>query len=509
VTPVISALTFSAAQKFGDKSAVTVVDGNTLTFMEIDRHAACLAGGLARIGIGRGDGVILHLPNGWEWVVAYHAIARLGAVVVPVNILQTTAELAFIAADSAARAAFVPADRVAAIADSAGVPSLKLIALGATAADAVSFGQLLDSSPCEPVSVSPEDLWTIAYTSGTSGRPKGAMLAHRAVFESAMMTATIHVRHRSDRVLTALPFAHVYGNIVLNAAFLAGCHIVAMQRFDAGAAIELIARERITLFEGVPTMYYQMLALPGTAAADFTNLTRCTVGGQTMPIEKIDEIVRRFGCPLLELWGMTELAGPAATHAMYWPPRHGSVGRMFPNMEARVADLNDSSKTAPNGTPGELTVRGPLVMRGYWNNPEATAEALSADGWLKTGDIAVTDEEGYLSIIDRRKDMIVTAGYKVYPAELERVVALHPAVSMTAVIPVKDLEKGEIAKAVVVLKPGGVCTTEELAAHCRQHLAAYKVPRLIVFADDLPKTSTGKILRRALRNDAADKRGVP
>jgi long-chain acyl-CoA synthetase len=236
----------------------------------------------------------------------------------------------------------------------------------------------------------------------------------------------------------------------MNSAFPAGLRLVTTPRFDAGEALRLIEEERVTLFEGVPTMYYQMLAHPNIATADLRSLTRCTVGGQTMPVAKIDAVVEPFGCPLLELWGMTEVAGPAITLSPYWPPRHGSIGLPFAGVEARVADLENPTSDARAGEAGELMVRGPLVMRGYWLNKGATDEAIDPDGWLASGDIARADPDGYLYVVDRRKDLIITAGYNIYPAEIEQVIAMHPGVAMVAVASVADEEKGELARAFVV-----------------------------------------------------------
>ncbi|PWR21681.1 AMP-binding protein [Zavarzinia compransoris] len=495
VEPVMSSLAFDAARRFGDAVALTLPGQGSLTFHEIDQRAGRFAGGLAALGIGPGDRVVLHLPNGWEWIAAYHALARLGAVVVPANILLSPQEVGYAAADSGAKALILPAERRDAVPVPAGAI---VIAPGGDA----EFEALLASGYRAPVAVRPDDLFTIGYTSGTTGRPKGAMLSHRCVFSSMAATATIHVRHRGDTVLSALPLPHVYGNIVMNAAFQSGMRLVLLPRFDAGEVLRLIEIERVTLFEGVPTMYYQMLAHPDIAAAALGSLTRCTVGGQTMPTAKIEAVVSRFGCPLLELWGMTEVAGPAVTHSPYWPPRLGSIGLPVPGVEARIADLADPARDAGPGQAGELVVRGPLVTQGYWNNPAATAETIDPAGWLATGDIARMDEDGYIFIVDRKKDLIITAGYNVYPAELEQVIAMHPAVAMVAVAGVPDADKGEIAQAFVVRHSGAALDEAELLLHCRHHLAAYKIPRRIAFVSDLPKTSTGKILRRSLRDDA-------
>jgi len=496
---VISSLVSDAANRFGDAAALTLPGRRIFSFVEIDDLVGRFAGGLVAHGIEVGDRVALHLPNGWEWIVAYHAIARIGAVVVPANILLSADEVAFVVADSGAAALIMLADRRTAIrVDGMVVP----ITVG-QADDARTFDELLGGAYRDPVARAPDDLFTIGYTSGTTGKPKGAMLSHGGLFASLAATATIHVRHAADTVLSSLPFPHVYGNIVMNAAFLTGTRLVTTPRFDAGEALRLIGEEQVTLFEGVPTMYYQMLADPGIGFAKLTSLTRCTVGGQTMPIAKIDAVVERFGCPLLELWGMTELAGPAVSHSPYWPPRPGSIGLPVPGLEVRIADLDDAARDAAPGEAGELMVRGRLVMQGYWKNPQATAEAIDEAGWLATGDIARRDSDGYLFVVDRKKDLIITAGYNIYPAELEQVIAMHPAVAMVAVAGVVDAEKGELAQAFVVRHRNAELNEAELFAHCERHLAAYKVPRLIAFVDDLPKTSTGKILRRTLREMSA------
>ena len=481
-----------AAQRFGDCEAVRFGD-RALTFAEIERLSARFAGGLAAQGIGGGDRVVLHLPNSWQWLVAYYAIARIGAVVVPANILLSAGEIAYIADDAEAKLAIVPADRAALL--PAGPPIVAVDVAGGSRFDALLAGPELPPAPC-----SPADLFSIGYTSGTTGRPKGAMLTHGNIAACVAMTATIHVRTDADRVYSALPFPHVYGNVVLHAGILTGAHLTAPARFDAGEALRAIGADGITLFEGVPTMYYQMLVHPDLDAADMSSLTRCTVGGQTMPRDKLDAVADRFACPLLELWGMTEVAGPAVTHSPYWSPRHGSIGLPFPGVEVRIADLADDDRAVPAGEAGELLIRGPLTTSGYWRDAAATASAFRQGGWFATGDIARADADGYLFIVDRRKDMILTGGYNVYPAEIERALSLHAAVAMAAVTGVADDEKGEIAVAHVVLRPGASADADDLLTHCRLHLAGYKLPRRIRFTDALPLTSTGKIMRRALRD---------
>jgi long-chain acyl-CoA synthetase len=285
----------------------------------------------------------------------------------------------------------------------------------------------------------------------------------------------------------------------MNGTFMSGATLVMMERFDPAVALAEIQRHRVTVLDGVPTMYAMMLADPSLPGADLSSLRMCAVGGQTMPVAKMAEWEQRSGAPLLELWGMTELGGAGTSNCSYMPNVHGSIGFALPGLEARVAALGDASVTVPDGEPGELMVRGPLVMLGYYGNEQATRAAIEPDGWMHTGDIASRDDEGHYFIVDRRKDLIITGGFNVYPAEIERVVAAHPAVAMVAVGSVPDDTLGELARAYVVLRPGAVATEEEIIEYCRPHLAAYKRPRSVRFVPDLPKTSTGKVMRRELK----------
>jgi long-chain acyl-CoA synthetase len=299
-------------------------------------------------------------------------------------------------------------------------------------------------------------------------------------------------------MLTALPAPHVYANAAIQATCLAGGTVVLQERYDAGAALELAEAHRATMIEGVPTMYAALLAHDDLGRRNLSSLTRCTVGGQTIPNATIAAWEERSGGPLIELWGMTEIAGLGSTHPVHLPPVRGSIGVSLPGVELRIADLDDAERALGPGQAGELMVRGPIVMPGYWGNPEATAEVLTDDGWLHTGDVATADDAGHYFVVDRQKDMIITAGYNVYPAEIERVIASHQAVSMVAVGRLPDELKGEVARAYIVLKPGGAASEADIIEHCRGQLAAYKVPRSVRFVDDLPKTSTGKIMRRKL-----------
>jgi long-chain acyl-CoA synthetase len=490
-----------AAERFGPKAAL-VAGGRTLTYQELDGLCCRVAGGLHDLGVRPGDRVSLYSPNRWEWVVAYHAALRAGAVVNPINVMLTPEEVAFVLNDCGAAAIFTGGDQAdVMLSVTRDVPTLgQVISFDRVTGGAVFFGDLLESGAAPQVPrPAPAQASTIGYTSGTTGHPKGAVQSHRAVFLNTAALFAVQTRTERDVMLNALPLPHVYGNIVMNGTFMAGATLVMMERFDAATALAEIARHQVTVFDGVPTMYAMMLADPSLPGADLSSLRICAVGGQTMPAAKMAEWERHSGAPLLELWGMTELGGAGTSNCSYMPNVHGSIGFALPGVEARVAALDDAKITVPDGEPGELMIRGPLVMLGYYGNEQATSQTIEPNGWMHTGDIATRDDEGHYFIVDRRKDLIITGGFNVYPAEIERVVASHPAVAMVAVGSVADETRGELARAYVVLRPGATATEAEIIHHCRPHLAVYKLPRSVRFVPDLPKTSTGKVMRRQLR----------
>jgi long-chain acyl-CoA synthetase len=488
----------NAARRFGDKTAL-VNEGRSFSFRELDGLSGALAASLVKLGIAPGDRVTLYAPNSWEWIVSYYGALKAGAVINPVNVMLTPAEVAYVTKDCGAKALIGSPDKIAP-ALAAGVAGLKTIVFGETSVPGtIAFDELVAKPAAfEPVAVDPQAVSTIGYTSGTTGHPKGAMQSHRAVLLNGAMTAQLHAKSSLDTVVTALPCPHVYGNVVFNGAMLYGLKLVLHPRFDAAEILTSIQTHQATMFEGVPTMYMYMLAHPDFDKFDLSSLTRCTVGGQTMPVAKMAEVEQRFGCPLIELWGMTELAGLGTTFPSNGPHKLGSIGIALPYVEARRAGGAAARKTKPRGAGGELMIRGPIVMQGYYGNEAATRETIEPDGWLHSGDLASMDDEGAIFIVDRKKDMINTGGFKIFPAEIERVVAAHPTVAMVAVGGRPDELKGEIAKAYVVLKPGLAGDAENILALCRNELAAYKVPREVQFVPDLPKTSTGKIMRREL-----------
>jgi long-chain acyl-CoA synthetase len=501
MTSTIGEILPIAARRFGPRTALIVGD-RSFTFDDLQALSSRAAHGLVAAGVQPGDRVALYGPNCWEWLVAYYGIAKTGAVVIPINVMLTTDEVRYVVEDSGARAVVASSDKGEPLLDLRGTGNLEEVVLwgDAVPAGATAFADWLAQGAREfsPVPRAGGDMAAICYTSGTTGHPKGAMQPHRAVIGAAVGTAVMSARGPGDRVINSLPLPHVYGSCVFNAAMMAGSTLIMVPRFDAEVVLRAIVEHRATLLDGVPTAYYYLLAHPDFDAYDLSSLTRCWVGGQTLPAAKSLEFTERTGCPVHEIWGMTELAGATSANPVIGPNKPGTIGIPYPGNAMRVVDIDDATREMPIGERGELMFRGPLVMLGYYGNEKGTAATIEPDGWLHTGDVATMDEDGYFTIVDRMKDMILTAGFNVYPAEIERVLCGHPAVALAAVGGIPDETKGELAKAYVVLKPGADPTREELVAHCREHLAAYKVPRAIQFTAQVPMTSSGKIMRRLL-----------
>ncbi|SEF14369.1 long-chain acyl-CoA synthetase [Burkholderia sp. WP9] len=492
------------ARQHPEKIAV-IFEEQRWSFADLHQRSSAFAGSLKGLGIARGDCVSLYSHNCPEWIIAYYAVVKLGAIVNPLNSMLTPDEAAYAMNDCNARAVIGSSDRIAAMAGVLHKTPLEWrIGFGTGLPDgALAFDDLLTASPSDSDrfpdrSISLDDPCSIGYTSGTTGHPKGALLTHRAIVMNTAMTAVMHVRTAADVVVSALPCTHVYGNIVMHTMIAYGGTLVLHRSFDVEKVLRSIEAHRATLLEGVPTMYMYLLDSPYLGNFNISTLTRATVGGQTMPEAKMRAVEEVFGCPLLELWGMTELGGLGATHTLYGPRKHGSIGVALPHLQIRIVNNDDGETQLPVGEVGELQLRGPVTMQGYVGNPEATAETLLSGGWLRSGDLGRMDDDGFVFIVDRSKDLIITGGFNIYPAELERVIAEHPGVAMVAVGRIADETKGELAKAYVVPRAGVALTIDELDRHCRERLAAYKVPRLYQMVDDLPKTSTGKILRRDL-----------
>ena len=488
-----------AAERFGDKDAL-VFEGRIFSFTELSDLVERAAAGLAAAGVRQGDIVTLYAGNSWEWIVSYYAIARAGAVINPINTMLTPEEVAFVVGDCGASAIIASVDKLAGA--TAVLDKVKLaVAIAAQAPEGmVTFDDLLtgDAPALPEIEVEAAALSTICYTSGTTGHPKGAMQSHRAVLTNGAMTAQMQMRGPGDTVISALPCPHVYANVVMQSMMLFGAKLVLHARFDPAAFLADIAAHKATVIDGVPTMYMFMLNSPELAKTDLSSLNRAYVGGQTMPVATMERVEAAFGIPLIELWGMTEIAGLGTTHPLYGRNRHGSIGVALPYCEVRIADTEDPERVLPNGEAGELQVRGPITMMGYYGNEEGTRATLLPSGWLRTGDVAVKEDDGCVFIVDRLKDMIITGGFNVYPAEIERVLAGHPEVTLCAVGKRADEIKGEVAVAFIVPTRDASRDKEAMLAFCREHLAAYKCPRDIRFVEDVPKTSTGKIMRREL-----------
>ena len=492
----------AAAARHGDRTAL-VVEARRMSFRELDDQSNQVASGLVALGVHPGDRVGLFGANSCEWVVSYYGIAKTGAVLNPLSSMLTTDELGYMVRDSGARVVIGAADKAAQLRElkMAGVLDHVVLWGIADAGEDTALGDWLSTGDTQfgVRARTPSDLAVIAYTSGTTGRPKGAMQSQRAVVAAGVGTALMAARTAEDRVVSALPLFHVYGSCVMNAAMLAGSMLITLPRFSEAAMLTAIVTHRATLMDGVPTAYYYLLAHADFDRTDLSSLRLCWVGGQTLPAAKSLEFTRRAGCPVHEVWGMTELAGATSANPVYGINKPGTIGLPFPGNAFRVVDIEDPAREMPRGEPGELMFSGPLVMMGYHGNAVATAETVRPDGWLHTGDVAVMDDDGYATIVDRKKDMILTAGFNVYPAELERVLCMHPGVALAAVGSIPDEAKGELAKAYVIRRPGADVSSSALITHCREHLAAYKVPRAVQFVESVPMTASGKIMRRMLK----------
>ena len=487
-----------------------------LTYAELDAKASQVAGALAARGIGPGDRVALSCPNLPYFPVVYYGILKAGATVVPLNILLTEREIAYHLEDSAARAYFcfegtaeLPVGQAgrAAFDRTGSCEHFVLLTADPDAtspsADTETLAEFVHRQPAgfASAATSETDTAVILYTSGTTGQPKGAELTHSNVVHNALLVNRLFGLHPHDVHLLVLPLFHSFGQIVqMNAGFAARATIVLLPRFDAATVLELMQAEQVTFFAGVPTMYHALLNCEETGRFDIEKIAarmRIAVsGGAALPVEVMRRFEERFAVPILEGYGLSETSPVATFNRVDRPRRPGSIGLPVWGVEVRI--VRDDGSAADDGEPGEITIRGHNVMKGYFRQPEATAKAIDRDGWFRTGDIGTRDADGYLYVVDRKKDMIIRGGFNVYPRELEEVLLTHPAVSLAAVVGVPHSSHGEEVKAFVVRAPGAELTEAGLIAWCRQNMAAYKYPRLVEFRDSLPMTATGKILKREL-----------
>jgi len=467
-----------------------------LSYAEVDRQARGIAAALLQRGLAPGQTVALLIPNVPEFTIAYFAILYAGLTVVPLNVLLSAPEITYHLQDSNAQLLIAHpffAESVKAGAAAAGVPVVWSSGEGDDTLDAMAAQPpVVELHPTLPT-----DTAVILYTSGTTGKPKGAELTHSNLFMNCSFVIPRLVPVDTDAVMIAvLPLFHSFGQTaVQNAAISAGGTITMLPRFTPEAALQIMERDRVTVFAGVPTMYFALLHHQFEREYDLSALKHCMSGGAPMPVEVMKAFEKKYPVEILEGYGLSETS-PVASFNMHNRPRKpGSIGYPVWGTEMRVVD--DEDRPLPDGKPGEICIRGHHIMKGYLNRPDATKEALRG-GWFHSGDIGVRSPEGYFTIVDRKKDMILRGGFNVYPREVEEVLYSHPAIAEAAVIGVPDEEKGEEVKAIVVLAAGAKLSAEELIAFCKERLAAYKYPRLIEFRDSLPKGSTGKILKREL-----------
>jgi len=527
----VQALLDIPCNSFPDKPAINYY-GSEISFWELREKAVRLANAFSELGIKKGDRVGLHLPNIPQYLISYYATLYVGAVVVNFNPLYTPEELTALVKQTGV-STFITFDMV--------IPNVKAVTAEieiprviATSVfdfmDGVDistpetlqmkdqwhhFSQLLDNSQNlkrPKVDISLEDAALIQFTGGTTGIPKGAVLTHANMVAAAHLcflwgSASMQYSSPADRVvMCALPFFHVYANIVcLNWGMLNCATMILVPRFEIDPFMDLVAGlEKSFFLPAVPTMINAIVNHPRAAEIDLPKkLDLLNSGGGPIPVELIDQ-VEDLGIAYSEGWGMSETTSLGIANPVMGLKKFGSIGIPFPGMDVKLVDLETGTTEVPRGEPGELCIKGPLVMKGYWENPDKTAETL-IDGWLHTGDIAKMDEDGYFFIVDRKKDMIIAGGYNIYPRDIDEVLYQHPKVLDAVSVGIPHEYRGETVKAYIVLRPGETATAEEIIDFCKEKLAIYKVPKIVEFRDELPKSAVGKILRKILRDEEVAK----
>jgi len=529
-------------------STATIFFTRKRSYRSISDAAWRFANGLRRLGVKTGDRVALVLPNSPQFVIAFYGALRAGAVVVPCNPLYTPPELQHQLADSGSTivvtlSRFYPVVKAArAVASRPGAPApasvehvivtnIKeemppilrvLFTLAKEKKDghrqpfagdpgAVSFKEVL-TAPADPfdAGTGPDDLAVLQYTGGTTGTSKGAMLSHRALVANTLQCRAwfTNLRDGADVAMAVMPFFHVYGlTVVMSLAVQGAAAMILEPQFELERVLKDVQRYRPKLFCGAPRIYNAINNSPLAQKYDLRSIEACVSGSAPLLVETHRRFVELTGASLVEGYGLTEAAPVTHCNPLFGEGKQkvGSIGIPYPDVESKIVDLETGEQEMPPGEPGELILRGPQLMDGYYKRPEETAQTLR-NGWLYTGDIATVDPDGYVSIVDRKKEMIIVSGFNVYPREVEEALATHPAVMDAAAIGVPHPIKGEEVKAFVVLKPGAKATADEIRAHCEKHLAPFKRPKEIEFRDSLPKTLIGKTLRRQLAQEEKAKR---
>ncbi len=530
-----------SATIFPDHTAL-IFFNNKIAYRALEEAVTAFAAGLQGLGLQKGERVALYMPNMPQYVIAFYGILRAGGIVVPSNIQYVPRELAQQFKDSGARfvvtlSKFYP--NVKQVRGQSGVeqvivanikeyfPPLTNVLFTllkekkdghrvslAAEQDTHWFQEVLASGRAralEPVPVRSEELAVLGYTGGTTGTPKGAMLTHRNLVANVQQLKAWdpELRPGSEITLGALPFFHSYGmTTAMNLALASGGAIILIPNpRDLKDVLKNIDKHKPTLFPAVPTLYTALNHYPEVHRYDMGSLRACISGGAGLPAEVQKQFEALTGAKLVEGYGLTESSPVACATPLRGTRKIGKIGLPLPSTEVKIVDV-DSGAPVAVGERGELCLRGPQVMAGYWNRPDASARALDAEGWLHTGDIATMDEESFFEIVDRKKDMIIASGYNIYPREIEEVLYEHPKVLEAAVAGIPDAYRGESVKAYVVLKEGEAATVEELLRFCAERLAPYKCPKQVEFRTELPKSMIGKILRRVLVEEERTKQAA-
>ena len=517
-----------AVSRFGAQTA-TIFFGARLTYRDIKLQAEGLAAALAGRGVVKGDRVGIMLPNCPQYLVAFYGILMAGGVVVNLNPTFTEREIEFVATDSGCKviiALDTLAPRLLAVKDRTAIETVILtglqdrqppaIAQSYEAAlraqgrlpdlpDLLRLDDLLAAAAAAPPTVvidAEEDVAVLQYTGGTTGRPKGAMLTHANIVANviqAYVWGREYARPGEDVWLMILPFFHIYGLTVgIALATYHGAQLALLPQFDVDMALHAIQAYKVNIFPGVPTLFIALLNHPDAATVDWSSLRQCNSGSAPLPVEVLERFQRLADLTIIEGYGLTEASPTTHVNPTLNERKPGSIGLPYPDTDCQIVDVETGLRSLPPGELGELIIRGPQIMKGYWNRPDETALTLRG-GWLYTGDIARMDEQGYFYIVDRKKDMILVSGFNVYPREVEEILYAHPAILECAIIGVPDSYQGESVKAFVVVREGHRLTADDVIDYCRTHLAPFKCPRVVEFRDSLPKSAVGKVLRTALR----------
>lgn len=493
---------FEHAARFGDKPAlIEAATGRTLTYTELTQSIRHVAAGLTARGFVKGDVFGIFSPNVPEYAIAFHAVATLGGISTPINPLYTEHEAAKQLKDASARfLVTVPQfiEKARAAADLAGVEEVFVFG---EHDDATPFAALFKEDGEAPVVEinAREDLVALPYSSGTTGLPKGVMLTHHNLVSNICQMEGLDYFSDQETLIAVLPLFHIYGlMVVLNSGLRAGATVVTMPRFELEPFLEAVSKYGVTLAHLVPPIVITLSKNPIVDNYDLSKLTRIFCGAAPLGEELTRACTKRLDCHIRQGYGMTETS--PVTHSSPADPaqvKFGSVGVPAPGTECKVVDLTTGATLGPRSE-GEICVRGPQIMKGYLNQPEATARTIDTERWLHTGDVGYADEDGHFFVVDRAKELIKYKGFQIAPAEIEALLLSHPAIADAAVIPLPDEEAGEIPKAYIVLKPGMTATTTEIKDFVATHVAPYKKLRHIEFTDKIPKSASGKILRRVL-----------